>query len=152
MPEAGGDLKSGFGESDGFGSKNNSVISNKDSNGGQTSPRSPVGRTDKKKEAYKQKQVLQNEGAAGSLLKKNINKEPTNSTDENTSHKKKQKTGDIPPVQEVSFQELLAEDLQKEDERAKKRSKTEPVGDVDLGPNKPKGVKRKLFLGPKTCC
>jgi len=33
-----------------MGSKGNSVnISDKDSNGGQTSPRSPVGRTDKKK-------------------------------------------------------------------------------------------------------
>ena len=29
-----GDLKSGFGESDGFGSNNKSVISNKDANGG----------------------------------------------------------------------------------------------------------------------
>lgn len=44
-----GDLKSGFGDSGGFGSKGNSVMSEKDSNGQQTSPRSPVGRTDKKK-------------------------------------------------------------------------------------------------------
>jgi|TARA_B110000305_G_scaffold120075_1_gene134797 hypothetical protein len=46
-----GDLKSGYGDSQGgMGSKGNSVnISDKDSNGGQTSPRSPVGRTDKKK-------------------------------------------------------------------------------------------------------
>ena len=46
-----GDLKSGLADSDGFGSKGNSVMSGgKESNGGQTSPRSPVGRTDKKKE------------------------------------------------------------------------------------------------------
>ena len=45
-----GDLKSGINDSSGFGSKPGSE---KDSNGGQTSPRSPVGRTDKKKESFK---------------------------------------------------------------------------------------------------
>jgi hypothetical protein len=44
-----GDLKSGLGDSGGFGSKNNSVLSGENANGVQTSPRSPVGRTDKKK-------------------------------------------------------------------------------------------------------
>lgn len=53
-----GDLKSGYGESGGMGSKGNSVnLSDKDSNGGQTSPRSPVGRTDKKKDMYAKKQA-----------------------------------------------------------------------------------------------
>ena len=56
-----GDLKSGYGDSGGgMGSKGNSVnnMSEKDSNGGQTSPRSPVGRTDKKKmDVYSKKQT-----------------------------------------------------------------------------------------------
>lgn len=53
-----GDLKSGYtGDSPGImGSKANSVHgSDKDSNGGQTSPRSPVGRTDKKKDMFSKK-------------------------------------------------------------------------------------------------
>ena len=74
-----GELKSGFGgDSTGFGSKGHSVGgSDRDSNGGQTSPRSPVGRTDKKKESMFNKGkmgALQNEGAGG-LLKKNFNVE-----------------------------------------------------------------------------
>ena len=51
-----GDLKSGLNDSSGFGSKNHSVISSdKDASGAQTSPRSPVGRTDKKKDMYGKK-------------------------------------------------------------------------------------------------
>jgi hypothetical protein len=51
-----GDLKSGYGDSGGMGSKGNYVnLSEKDSNGGQTSPRSPVGRTDKKKDMFAKK-------------------------------------------------------------------------------------------------
>jgi len=53
-----GDLKSGFGDSGGFGSKGHAgSMSEKNSNDGQTSPRSPVGRTDKKMEMYAKKQA-----------------------------------------------------------------------------------------------
>ena len=69
-----GDLKSGFEDSGGFGSKNNSIISGNDG----SSPRSPVGRTDKiKKDQFNNKQIgkaYQNENASG-LLKKNFNVE-----------------------------------------------------------------------------
>ena len=70
-----GELKSGFGDSGGFGSKGNSVGGGSDRDSNQTSPRSPVGRTDKKKESMFNKGklgALQNEGAGG-LLKKNFN-------------------------------------------------------------------------------
>lgn len=71
-----GDLKSGYGDSGGMGSKGNSVnLSDKDSSGGQTSPRSPVGRTDKKKDMFSKKQAANqfpNENVPG-IMKKNFN-------------------------------------------------------------------------------
>ena len=71
-----GDLKSGYGDSGGMGSKGNSVnLSDKDSNGGQTSPRSPVGRTGKKKDMFSKKQAANpfpNENVQG-IMKKNFN-------------------------------------------------------------------------------
>lgn len=69
-----GDLKSGFGDSGGFGSKGNTAsMSEKDSNGGQTSPRSPVGRTDKKKEIFAKKQINQIDSSSTGAIKKNFN-------------------------------------------------------------------------------
>ena len=59
-----------------MGSKGNSVnLSDKDSNGGQTSPRSPVGRTDKKKDMFgknKTSNQFQNDNSQG-IMKKNFN-------------------------------------------------------------------------------
>ena len=70
--------------SGGFGSKPG-LNSDKDSN--QTSPRSPIGRTDKRKGSFGKKTNSENENAAA-LLKKNFNVEESKQSETSNGNSK----------------------------------------------------------------